>query len=258
MNRDPALYSTRAFWRSHAFVPLLGFLVTFGLVEALGLDQRIAGALYFDHATTHWLGTGPGDWWAHQLLHDDGRWLIRGIAAAAIATWVASFFLEPLRASRRRTGYVALAMVGAIVLVGALKSVTNVDCPWDLAGYGGHNPYVPLFADRPNYLPRARCFPGAHASSGFALMCFYFAWRDVAPVRARGALAIALVIGIAFAVGQEARGAHFLSHDLAAAAIVWFVQLSLYRWLLAPAASEVKAGETVGGHARSEAANDVP
>jgi membrane-associated PAP2 superfamily phosphatase len=258
MNRDPALYSTRAFWRSHAFMPLLGFLLIFGLVEALGLDRSIAGALYFDAATGHWLGTGSGDWWAHRLLHDDGRWVIRGIAAGAIAMWAASFFLDPLRESRRRTGYVALAMVASIVLVGALKSVTNVDCPWDLSGYGGHNPYVPLFADRPDYLPRARCFPGAHASSGFALMCFYFVWRDVAPARARGALALALAIGIAFAVGQEARGAHFFSHDLAAAGIVWFVQLALYAWLLGSRASEVQARETVRGHARGQAANDVP
>lgn len=257
MNPPPALYSTRAFWRSHAFAPLAGFLLVFGLVEALGLDRRIADSLYFDVATAHWLGTGPGDWWAHRLLHDDGRWLIRGIAAGAIATWVASFFLEPLRRSRRGAGYVALAMLTAIVLVGALKSVSNVDCPWDLAGYGGHNPYVALFADRPDYLPRARCFPGAHASSGFALLCFYFVWRDTAPARARGALATALAVGIAFSVGQEARGAHFLSHDLVAAAIAWFVQLSLYAWLLGPKASEVQSRETVRDHAAGQAANDV-
>ena len=102
------------------------------------------------------------------------------------------------------------------------------------AGFGGHNPYVPLFADRPDYLPRARCFPGAHASSGFALLCFYLAWRDDEPRRARLALAIALVVGVAFSVGQEARGAHFFSHDLASAAVVWCVQLALYAWLLAP------------------------
>ena len=51
-------------------------------------------------------------------------------------------------------------------------------------------------------------------------------------------LAIALAVGIAFSIGQEARGAHFLSHDLASAAIVWFVQLALYRvYAGAPATS---------------------
>ena len=40
----------------------------------------------------------------------------------------------------------------------------------------------------------------------------------------------AIALGAAFSIGQEARGAHFLSHDLTSAAIVWFVQLGLYAW----------------------------
>jgi len=132
-----------------------------------------------------------------------------------------------------------VAMLAATLLVGGLKVLTNVDCPWDLAGFGGHNPYIALFADRPNALPRAECFPGAHASSGFALMCFYFAFRDRSRRVARWMLAAAIVIGIAFSIGQEARGAHFLSHDLTSAAIVWFVQLALYVKLLRPRADRV-------------------
>ena len=125
-------------------------------------------------------------------------------------------------------------MVLSIAIVGGLKSITNVDCPWDLIGFGGQNPYVPLFADRPDTLARARCFPGAHASSGFALMCFYFMWRDRSPRLARWALALGIGVGVVFSIGQEARGAHFVSHDLVSAAIVWCVQLALYCWLLRP------------------------
>jgi membrane-associated PAP2 superfamily phosphatase len=40
------------------------------------------------------------------------------------------------------------------------------------------------------------------------------------------------VIGIIFAIGQEARGAHFLSHDLTSALVVWVVLLGLDRALL--------------------------
>ena len=99
---------------------------------------------------------------------------------------------------------------------------------WDLIGFGGHNPYVALFGDRPDALPRAQCFPGAHASSGFALFCLYFVFRDNSRRMARWMLAVAIAVGIAFSIGQEARGAHFLSHDVTSAAIVWFVQLALY------------------------------
>lgn len=243
MNPSPGLYPAggRLFWRNHALWPLLAFSVAFGVIEILGLDRPIASALYFDVANAHWLGTGPGDWWAHELLHDQGRWLVRGVAAVAILIWLASFLLPSLRQWRAPAGYVGLSMVVATALVGSLKAVTNVDCPWDLAGFGGQNPYVPLFADRPDYLPRARCFPGAHAASGFALMSLYFAARDRAPRLARPFLWVAIMVGCLFALGQEARGAHFISHDLVAAALVWFAVLGLYAWLLKPAAAGSEA-----------------
>jgi membrane-associated PAP2 superfamily phosphatase len=62
----------------------------------------------------------------------------------------------------------------------------------------------------------------------------YFLLRDRSRYRARAALAAGMIVGVSFALGQEARGAHFISHDLAAAAIVWFLQLLLYHAMLAP------------------------
>jgi membrane-associated PAP2 superfamily phosphatase len=222
------------FWRLHALWPGLLFLAAFLLLEAFALDRVIANYLYFDATRQHWLGEGPGSWWARGILHTGGRWAVRLVAVAALATWMLSFRWAALRPQRRRAGFVFLAMLIAVSVVGLLKSLTNVDCPWDLLGFGGSRPYVALFADRPNYLPHAACFPGAHASSGFSLLCFYLALRDRHPGWARGALAMALLVGVAFSVGQEARGAHFLTHDLASAAIVWFIQLGLYAWLLKP------------------------
>jgi len=179
-------------------------------------------------------GAGGGLWWARDVIHMGGRWLVRGFAAAALIVWIASFLSERLQSWRRYAGFAFMALALSTGIVGALKSVTNVDCPWDLAEFGGSRPYVSLFADRPDSLPRAMCFPGAHASSGFAFMFGYFLLRDVAPRRARWALAGAILLGIAFSIGQQARGAHFISHDLTAAAIVWFLQLFLYVWLLVP------------------------
>lgn len=216
------------FWRTHAALPLAGFALAFFVLEAFSLDPVIARAWYFDVDTAHWLGTGPGDWWARTLLHSGGRWLARSVAAGALVIWAGSFAFTGWRESRRAAGFVVLSIVLCVAIVGGLKVATNVDCPWDLADFGGSRPYFPLFADRPDAMPRVACFPGAHASSGFALVCFYFLWRDRSPRRARWALAAGLVIGIAFSIGQEARGAHFLSHDLTSAAIVWFVQLALY------------------------------
>ncbi len=241
MFRRLRLYSRDDFGISHAWWPLLGFALAMAVILALDLDPRIARAWFFDARSGDWLGSGPGDWWAHQLLHDAGRWLVRGIAAVALAVWAMSFGWTALRTWRRPAGYVVVAMTAAVALVGLLKAVSNVDCPWDLAGFGGERPYVALLAHRPAYLPRGQCFPGAHAASGYALMCFYFVLRDGAPRRARWMLAAGVAIGVAFSIGQQARGAHFLTHDLTSAAIVWCVQLALYRWMLVPGRSVLTA-----------------
>jgi membrane-associated PAP2 superfamily phosphatase len=87
---------------------------------------------------------------------------------------------------------------------------------------------VHLFAERPNGLPRARCFPGGHSSSGFALFGLYFLCLKRSRRQALAALALAITIGGLFALGQEARGAHFLSHDIWSAAIVWFACLGVF------------------------------
>lgn len=231
---QPRIYDSRTFWRLHAWWPLLVFAVAFGVLEVFSLDRVITRAWYFNLHTGQWLGAGSGEWWARTILHNGGRWVVRGVAAAALAFWALSFCVSDLRAWRRSSGYVLLSMVLATLLVGGLKSVTNVDCPWDLAGFGGNSPYVALFADRPDALARARCFPGAHASSGFALMCFYFVFLDRSRRLARWMLALGIAVGVAFSIGQEARGAHFMSHDLASAGIVWFVLLALYSKLLRP------------------------
>jgi membrane-associated PAP2 superfamily phosphatase len=214
-------------------------LLAFVLIEILGVDRRLAHAVYYDEVTRRWLGAGTGDWWAHRLVHDGGRWCVRAIAAAALAGWALSFAWRRARPWRRTAGFVFMALLLSTGIVGLLKIATNVDCPWDLSEFGGDRPYVTLFGDRPDDLPRAECFPGAHASSGFALVCFYFAWRDRARRRARWALAGAIAVGVLFSFAQEARGAHFLSHDLASAALVWTIQLGFYAATLGRRATTV-------------------
>jgi membrane-associated PAP2 superfamily phosphatase len=224
----PLSVVTDDFWVTHAWMPLALWLPLFFLIEWLDLDRVVAHAWFYDAAADRWLGAESGNWWAGGLLHGGGRWLARSIAASALVLWLASFVAAGARHWRRTAGFVFLAMVTSIAIVGGLKAVTNVDCPWDLDEFGGDRPYVALFADRPDLLPRAQCFPGAHSSSGFALVCFYFVFRDRSRRVARRALWAAGLVWAVFSLGQQARGAHFLSHDLASLAIVWFVQLVLY------------------------------
>jgi membrane-associated PAP2 superfamily phosphatase len=211
---------------SHALLPGAALLVVAVVFGATDLDRTIEWAWAYDKA----LGTFPArdEWWARDLLHTSGRCLIWTLGLGAFGAWLASYFFEALRDYRRPALFTFVAIGLAVLAIAILKGFTNVDCPWNLIDFGGDRPYVPLFGDRPDVLPRARCFPASHSGSGFALMAFYFALRERYPSTAIAAFAMAIVIGAIFGFGQEASGAHFLSHDLWSAFIVWFVELALY------------------------------
>jgi membrane-associated PAP2 superfamily phosphatase len=221
---------TGTFWRRHALWPALLFGAAFPIVWATHLDLLLADALFYGRASHEWIGAGT--WWAVDLIHTGGGWLVRLIGLAALLTFLLGFKLSRLRRWRLDAAYLTLALILVPSVVGALQIVTNVDCPRDLDLYGGDRPYVTLLGDRPDELPHAKCFPGSHASSGFALFALYFLLRDRRPRAARGSLAGVIVLGMVFSFGQQARGAHFLSHDLASAAIAWFLSLALWQLLL--------------------------
>ena len=234
--------------RTNLWAAALILLAAF-LLEWLDYDRSIARVFFyhppaFGPDANGWIGSGPGAWWARDLLHSGGRWLVRCVAATALACWALSFVMHRLAPWRRQALFVFAGMVLVTATVGLLKVLTDVDCPWDLAGFGGDRPYVRLFGNRPDYLPAARCFPGAHSSSGFALMSIYFALREDWTRLARIALGGALIVGTLFSIGQQARGAHFLSHDLTSAALSWWMLATLHACLfgvgtrVAPAVAE--------------------
>ncbi|MEY3337294.1 MAG: phosphatase PAP2 family protein [Steroidobacteraceae bacterium] len=215
---------------SHLLVPLVLTVILLAAIAALDADHRIAQTFFFDDSTQRWIGRD--NFWTNEFLHRGGRNLMRLIAVLAIAGWVTSFYSTRLKPSRRALGYLALCLAIVPLTVGALKETTNVDCPWDLQGFGGERPEIRWYEDRPEGLPRAACFPGAHSSSAFALFAFYFVLLANHSQRARLALGAVLVLGTAFSVAQQSRGAHFVSHDLVSALIAWLICLGLYWKLL--------------------------
>ena len=216
----------RRFWISHGVVPLAAFVALATLLATTDIDLNIADRLFFDAASGQFPARSA--WWSRDLLHHTGRDAVRLVALCTLVALGLSFVGTRRRHWRRPTAFLLTSMLVATGCVGALKQVTNVDCPWDLARYGGTRPFVHLFADRPDALPHAACFPGAHSSSGFALVAFYFLLRGRRPAAARAALGGALLVWSLFSLAQQARGAHFLSHDLWSAFLVWFIVLSLY------------------------------
>ncbi len=216
-------------WWSHTRWPLVLFTVVAVALAVSDWDLLIARALFFDPVASRWLATQ--NFWANDVVHTGGRWLIRGVVALLFAIWGLASYSRQLRQWQRPAGYACLAMVLSTVLVGGLKTLTNVDCPWDLEPFGGHFPFVDLFADRPDELRHGHCFPAAHASSGYALVAFYFALRERYARLAGWGLAAGIMTGLLFGIAQQARGAHFLSHDVWSAFLVWMTSLSVYAFM---------------------------
>lgn len=213
------------FARRHFWLPLVLTAALVAVFAATDLDRELAAAWAWDPAAQHFIGRDS--LLANSILHRGGRNAIWAIGLACLIGWVVTSG-SGHSGLRRAFGFSFCALALSIGVVAGLKQVTNVDCPWDLRGFGGNRPYVHLFADRPDNLPTAKCFPAAHSASGFALFALYFGFRNTHRRIALASLAVALFAGGVFGLAQQARGAHFLSHDLTSALLTWFVCLGLY------------------------------
>lgn len=218
--RDPR----RIDWTTHFWLPLAAALLGMAALQA-GLDQALADALWR-------LQGGTWAWRDAPLLK---LVMHRGGRTASILAWIALALaslatLRPAHARwRRPAAYVLVSVAAAALTISVLKAVTNIDCPWDMARYGGTHPWLGLLDARPAGLPRGRCFPSGHASAGYAWLALYFAARMAAPRLRGAALAIGLGAGLAFGIGQQLRGAHFASHDVASALTCWLVVMGIWR-----------------------------
>ena len=123
--------------------------------------------------------------------------------------------------------FTAIAMLAAAAIVGALKHFSSHACPWDLAVFGGSAVYQPLLG-APVAAPGVDgCFPAAHPLAGYAWLAVGFALYSSARRRSWQSWALAFGLGTLFGVVQIARGAHFLSHVLWSAWVVWGVNVAL-------------------------------
>jgi len=217
--------SARGFLLRHALWPLAALLALSALSMGLGGDFWLADRVY----------ALQGGRWAlenayltEHVIHRFGRDASTAAWLGVFALWLFARSRPALAEWRRPLAYLLLATLLAVSLVSGLKSLTNMDCPWDLSRYGGAVAFYGLFDARPPGLDRGVCFPAGHASGGYAWVALYFFFLQVRPrLRWRG-LALGLGVGLVFGISQQLRGAHFFSHDVWTLGISWFVALALY------------------------------
>lgn len=185
-----------------------------------------------DLPLAHWFGSADGfalreHWLLANLLHDGGRRLAWALTLGlSLAVWWPVGALRQLSFNQRLQ--LAVTTLATALAVSTLKSFSGTSCPWDLAEFGG----VARYASHWRYWLQpdggsGRCFPAGHASAGFAFVGGYFVFRHDAPALARRWLAAALAAGLLLGLGQQARGAHFMSHTLWTGWVCWSLAWSL-------------------------------
>lgn len=161
-----------------------------------------------------------------QVMHEGGRFLSwAGLGVLLLA------LVRPFGVLRKvgRAGRIqfVLSVVLSVIAVSLVKHGSATSCPWDLAQFGGVARHVSHWAWGVRDGGPGRCFPGGHASAGFAWLGGYFVMRGVAPLVARRWLAFTLLAGLALGISQQLRGAHFTSHTLWTAWLCWSVAAAL-------------------------------
>ncbi|RZL66059.1 MAG: phosphatase PAP2 family protein [Variovorax sp.] len=193
-----------------------------------------------DLAAAQWLGTPGGFRWRHDpalvlWMHEVPRfasWLLIALLVVAVR-WPVGFLRQVDRAGRVQ---LALTVVGSVLVVSFIKTHSATSCPWDLQAFGGVARHVSHWTWGIGDGGPGKCFPAGHASAAFAYLGGWFVLRRTAPRIARRWLAVALAAGLVLGLGQQVRGAHYMSHTLWTAWICWSIG-----WLVDGMAALVRA-----------------
>ena len=168
--------------------------------------------------------TERNNWYLVHLNHKVFKQLLIAVYLSFFVLWLASIKFEKLRPQRWLYGYMFVVSILSTALIGILKSQSAHACPWDMTEQTATG-FIWNFT-----ATHGHCFPGGHASTGFALITGFFVFRLVQPKRAWFYLTAGLLLGFMMGWGQMMRGAHFLSHNLWTGWIILCFNTALYAY----------------------------
>ena len=162
------------------------------------------------------------NWYLDNLNHRYVKQLLIMAYVSFLGLWIASFKFKQLLQHRTTYLYLFLMIILSTSVIGILKSQSDHACPWNMVIPSGDS-YTWQFNQIGGH-----CFPGGHASTGFALLVGYFVYRAKNRSRAIFYLVAALILGLGMGWAQMMRGAHFFSHNLWTGWIIWFINVLVY------------------------------
>ncbi len=198
--------------------PLAWTLLTLGLIllwDAAGFDLALAGM-----AGTPMGFPLRGNWFLVQVMHEGAKALswLTVLALFAGIRWPAGILR---RLALRERVQLAFTVLASVFVVSLVKYASHTSCPWDLRSFGGIAGYASHWSWGMRDGGPGGCFPAGHASAAFAYAGAWFAFRRTSPAMARGWLIGALAAGLLLGLGQQLRGAHYMSHTLWTAWVCW-------------------------------------
>ena len=178
-------------------------------IEFIGLDYFLAKKLYLLEG---------GEWslrnnfWTKEILHEQIKNII---VLLYLAGWLFFFYIKGKNSTQDK--FLLLAFINVLliaIVIGALKTTSNVSCPWSIADFGGQYEYYGItrsfFIDE----DLGNCFPGGHVTNAYAFLGFYFYVKLFYKEYSKPLLALILIIGLVLDITQQLRGAHFFSHGI--------------------------------------------
>ena len=182
------------------------------------------------------------DWALVHLNHKVFKNLLIAVYISFFVLWCLSFKVPRFRAQRWQYGYMFWVSILSTGLIGLLKSQSGHACPWNMT-HATASGFVWDFS-----AIKGHCFPGGHASTGFALMTGFFVYRLVQPIRAWFYLLAGIALGMMMGWGQMMRGAHFLSHNLWTGWIILLFNTIVYAYFYQKFAATAQSTSTEQDH----------
>lgn len=201
------------------------FAISLALAVFLLLDDPLDKYLqdFFYMGGGHWLLEKSLHPWAYYIFYLLPKWLLSLFSVFLLFQGVNSF----RNGNKRRAlqyGLVFLTLALVPLLISIIKNISLVPCPYNLVEYGGTveaESIIQFILLRNS--TEGSCFPAGHASGGFALLGLVFLARDHKEFWRY--LFLANGLGFVMGIYQQARGAHFLSHNLVTQSIAFAVVL---------------------------------
>ncbi len=200
----------------YLLIPSLAIVVLLVVLAGLSLDVWVSDLIYRAGGNDFVLRHG---FVTETVIHSGGQNLVRLIGLMLIGVIIAVGRGSPYQGDLIRVFFTAAC--GALV-VSLLKRVTGVPCPWDLQRYGG-DIVQPAFLQALFGDSRFNCFPAGRASGAYCWFGLFYFVRKHFPKWRWWVLSLVIVLGLIFGIGQQLRGAHFLSHDLWSAWFCWII-----------------------------------